>query len=252
VKRFGGLVIILLIVVGCVWYAATHFPSGSAPAAGQAPAAAPPILTLGPLGPPCGDACGKERWAVKTLSDADRDAVDFHPVDATIEQLIALPRPEHRPDHHRVGPAELTTYTVIACLGIYDTIPENDGDIHLVLGHIDQRISLITEIPNPRCSGVCSSGVTEVFAAARDSIRTILESGQVSPECNNDVPLLAVTGVGFFDHLHNQNGVAPNGIELHPILLIARAAGHQYVAGQPHAAEPPRHHGGGRHRRRTR
>ena len=29
-----------------------------------------------------------------------------------------------------------------------------------------------------------------------------------------------VTGVLFFDFLHGQTGVAPNGIELHPILQI--------------------------------
>jgi hypothetical protein len=29
-----------------------------------------------------------------------------------------------------------------------------------------------------------------------------------------------VTGVGFFDRLHGQDGVAPNGIELHPVLKI--------------------------------
>ncbi len=29
-----------------------------------------------------------------------------------------------------------------------------------------------------------------------------------------------VTGVGFFDFLHGQTGVAPNGIELHPMLAI--------------------------------
>jgi len=28
-----------------------------------------------------------------------------------------------------------------------------------------------------------------------------------------------VTGVAFFDFLHGQTGVAPNGIELHPILV---------------------------------
>src|SRR5262249_31008189 len=30
-----------------------------------------------------------------------------------------------------------------------------------------------------------------------------------------------VTGVGMFDFLHGQAGVAPNGIELHPVLGIA-------------------------------
>ena len=30
-----------------------------------------------------------------------------------------------------------------------------------------------------------------------------------------------VTGVGFFDKIHGQTGVAPNGIELHPVLSIS-------------------------------
>jgi hypothetical protein len=32
-------------------------------------------------------------------------------------------------------------------------------------------------------------------------------------ECN-----ATITGVGFFDIVHGQSGVAPNGIELHPAL----------------------------------
>jgi len=31
---------------------------------------------------------------------------------------------------------------------------------------------------------------------------------------------VSVTGVGFFDPIHGQEGVATNGIELHPILDI--------------------------------
>ena len=31
---------------------------------------------------------------------------------------------------------------------------------------------------------------------------------------------VTVTGFGFFDTIHGQNGVAANGIELHPILQI--------------------------------
>ena len=33
-------------------------------------------------------------------------------------------------------------------------------------------------------------------------------------------PLVRITGVGFFDYLHGQRGVAPNGIELHPVLDV--------------------------------
>ncbi len=31
---------------------------------------------------------------------------------------------------------------------------------------------------------------------------------------------MTVTGVGFFDLLHGQTGVAPNGVELHPLLNV--------------------------------
>jgi hypothetical protein len=33
-----------------------------------------------------------------------------------------------------------------------------------------------------------------------------------------------ITGVGFFDVPHGQTGVAPNAIELHPVLAFTRAS----------------------------
>jgi hypothetical protein len=30
-----------------------------------------------------------------------------------------------------------------------------------------------------------------------------------------------ITGVGFFDAIHGQTGVAPNGVELHPVLRFS-------------------------------
>jgi hypothetical protein len=32
-----------------------------------------------------------------------------------------------------------------------------------------------------------------------------------------------IRGIGFFDFLHGQTGVAPNGIELHPVLRFMDA-----------------------------
>jgi hypothetical protein len=34
--------------------------------------------------------------------------------------------------------------------------------------------------------------------------------------------IVEISGVGFFDFEHGQNGVAPNAIELHPVLAIRR------------------------------
>jgi len=33
-------------------------------------------------------------------------------------------------------------------------------------------------------------------------------------------PLVRITGVGFFDYVRNQRGVAPNGVELLPVLDV--------------------------------
>src|SRR5438552_1946042 len=63
-------------------------------AATARPPAATDTLGQAPTGefPTCGAHCGVERWVVKTRSDPDRERVQRRPVDATIEQLVALTR----------------------------------------------------------------------------------------------------------------------------------------------------------------
>src|SRR5438309_6018529 len=62
----------------------------------------------------CGAGCGVERWAVKTLSDPDRQRVQLRPVDATIEALVALQRPLVLSPVARAEPVEMTVYRVEA------------------------------------------------------------------------------------------------------------------------------------------
>ena len=167
----------------------------------------------------CGRRCGVERWQIKTLSDAERDRVDRTPVETTVEELDALPRPRRTPQYSRIAPTELTTFRVDAYLGGWR--PESDGDMHLILfGMQNQRASLIAEIPNPNCSGACASGLSEDFARARATLRQIL----ATPNPADEPIVLRVTGVGFFDRNHGQVGAAPNFIELHPVLAIQRLA----------------------------
>lgn len=47
----------------------------------------------------------------------------------------------------------------------------------------------------------------------------LLDSGRSFATALDPTPV-RITGVGFFDRVHGQNGVAPNGIELHPLLDI--------------------------------
>lgn len=53
-------------------------------------------------------------------------------------------------------------------------------------------------------------------------MRQAIESklGTVSSKAQKLRRVVTVTGVGFFDPIHGQTGVAPNGIELHPLLSI--------------------------------
>ncbi len=81
------------------------------------------------------DACGTERWAVKTLIDAGVGSVHRTPKSATVPELGQLDaRTEaslhHKPDD-RFGPVEITTYRINALLLGYRH--EDDEDFHLVL-----------------------------------------------------------------------------------------------------------------------
>jgi hypothetical protein len=202
-----------------VWFVVTNFE----PANVIHPDGAPDIVTgaegprpaLPPLGHlSCGGQCGRERWLVKTLSDADRDRVDLRPVDATIEQLIRIRAPRSVTQVNRSAPAELTVFRVNALL--VRLTGQHDNDYHLVLvSPTDPSASLIAEIPDPSCSGSCASGFGEVFARERQQVIDVTNAtgGRTSWP-------VRVTGVGFFDREHGQIGVAPNGIELHPVLSI--------------------------------
>ena len=166
------VVLATALVVGAgVWYLASYAPLEQS---GQTPPPAPgaPTRTPAPkpapapsLGPACGGHCGAQRWAVKTLSDADRAEVNFTPVDATVEQLAALPVASPPPGHERAVPVEVTTYRVEASLTRVFT--EDDHDWHLVLhGLQDTQASVIAEIPDPQCAGACRSGAAGGCAGA--------------------------------------------------------------------------------------
>jgi len=108
--------------------------------------------------PACGAHCGVERWAVKTLRNPDRERVQHQPVDATIQQLIALTRPMVLSPVARADPVEVTVYRVQARL--LWLFAEADGDYHLVLGSPrDTTITMIAEVPDPGCAGACASGL---------------------------------------------------------------------------------------------
>ncbi|GAA0718190.1 hypothetical protein [Dokdonella soli] len=158
--------------------------------------------------------CGVERWSVKTGTDPDAGLVNLNsPVIQTISYLRSQPAPATLPANSRVQPTESTLFVIDATLTEYKL--ENDSDYHLVVRDASGN-TMITEIPDPACVGTGSPFASYITTARQqfDAKYTTTTSFQTA-----NIPV-QITGVGFFDFQHGQTGVAPNGIELHPILDI--------------------------------
>jgi hypothetical protein len=166
-------------------------------------------------GPASAPHCGIERWAVKTGTDPAAGQVNLTQITpSSVLALGGLPVPpgtEQNPDQ-RAAPVEDTVYQVHAILREYKV--EADSDVHLVLD-ADGK-TMIVEIPAPACVGPSSPFAPGITHARKQFEQVFAPGGYWQPA---GVPVI-VTGVGFFDRLHGQTGVAPNGIELHPVLDI--------------------------------
>uniref|UniRef100_Q01PU7 Uncharacterized protein n=1 Tax=Solibacter usitatus (strain Ellin6076) TaxID=234267 RepID=Q01PU7_SOLUE len=165
----------------------------------------------------CGGAsaqCGVERWSVKTGTDPDNAKVALSTSTATtIASLVALPTPSVLPPNNRLQPTESTVFVIDATLIEFKL--ETDSDYHLVIRDSAGK-TMITEIPSPSCVGA-GSPFAIAIASARSKFDAQLQATSL-PQTTS-IPV-QIKGVGFFDSLHGQTGVAPNGIELHPVLDI--------------------------------
>ena len=162
--------------------------------------------------------CGIERWSVKTGTDPDASRVSSTVTHSSIAALISVSAPANPPANGRVAPQELQTFE-LRDITLVNYKIESDSDYHLVLS--DGSRTMISEIPAPGCVGSSSPFLSRIRAAraafdARFTATPSLQTANVTA---------TVTGVGFFDRIHGQTGVAPNGIELHPVLSICFGAG---------------------------
>jgi hypothetical protein len=146
-------------------------------------------------------ACGAERWTVKTLQDRPR----LLPVRrVTLAYLVSRPAPASLPTTRL--PFERHVFRVTAAVTLVR--PEADGDLHLVLS--DGKRTMIAESPSGGCTKKATATRRRQIAQARAGVRVCSKA--------------TITGVAFFDFKHGQTGVAPNAIELYPILAFACAA----------------------------
>jgi hypothetical protein len=172
-----------------------------------------------------GSACGVQRWAVKTLGDAEAAQLRPVAIPTSIATLSRLRPPADPSDlARRTAPVETTLWHVRVRLQGYSL--EQDSDIHLLLRDPLGGQAMIGEIP----AGFCSP---EKYAAQYDAARreverigrhaAILERVWWLDYHGRQMPLVDVWGVGFWDSEHGQHGAAVNGVELHPVLRIALA-----------------------------
>jgi hypothetical protein len=166
-------------------------------------------------------ACGTERWPVKVGTDRDALKIANLPQVTTIAQLISIAAPAHPETRRsaRFAPTKLTTFQIEGILRVIKQ--ETDQDYHLVIADpTNPRVTMIVESPDPKCASgsQCLDNITFVRTMLDRTLqldRTFVDTLRSEP----NMPV-TITGVAFFDTLHGQEGVAPNGIELHPVLII--------------------------------
>ena len=157
--------------------------------------------------------CPVERGPVKAGSDADRNKVSATVLNTTVVSLRSKPKPSTYPNNNRITSTEFHIWALTAFATQYKS--EADGDIHLVIKDASGN-SMIAELPAPTCEPSSSR-----WQAAIDSARaTFVHTYPSSTSWHYIHRLTDLRGVGFMDVLHGQAGVAPDGVELHPVLYI--------------------------------
>jgi hypothetical protein len=163
--------------------------------------------------------CGVERHDVKDLLDG---FVPGAPEDTSVAELRSVPTP---PDAEAGRtPAERVVYRVAAVAVAYKI--EADSDVHLAIADpVDPQATMIAEFPAASCLAR-SSASPQLEAARIDLIAALGDppTGSRYTELS-PAPCVTLTGVAFFDRIHGQRGVAPNGIELHPVLAFQAGCG---------------------------
>ena len=170
----------------------------------------------------CGTSCGVQRWHIKTLDDAYVTTINWTPKLVSVSTAAGWPVPagyDQYNDTTRYAPYETQAYRIRATLVGWKT--ESDHDFHMVIADPNNPgKTMIIEPPDPACSDACASNFGNYYSSVRQKLVNCF--GQ-PPTSFTNFPAgitVDVTGVPLFDALHGQTGVAPNGIELHPLLSV--------------------------------
>ena len=178
--------------------------------------------------------CGVERWPVKTLTDAKASLVKRTPKTTSVRALTRFAPPPALRSRPRISGVETTVWRVRVPLRGMKT--ETDGDIHLVIAQPqDPGLTMIVEFPADSCDAGAPIWARTAMHQARAAI--VASCGPATGSFKPLSGVATITGVGFFDVLHGQTGVAQNGIELHPALSFANT--NCGTSGAPPGPGPP-------------
>jgi len=161
---------------------------------------------------PTPTACGVERWAVKTLTDADATRVNFSDViPTTITSLNGFPAHCSDLPDNRGFPEEFRVYEATGVVQL--TRNEDDHDIHIALADPnDPTQTIVVEVVDPACA------TTSPYLSTLSQVRATYQSlGSLTGKTVN------VRGVGFYDFAHGQTGRSRSCVELHPVIGISLA-----------------------------
>jgi hypothetical protein len=174
--------------------------------------------------------CGIERWSVKTLADPAGRALSLSAKATTIRMLRNKTVPGYLGLRRSRG-VERTTFRVHA--NLVEMKLEADSDIHLVIADPTRTgATMIAEFPLASCTARATPRARLRMRNARNAL--VAACGRPSSSFRRLSGTATISGVGFFDQIHGQTGVAPNGIELHPVVSFSGRCG-----GAPVPPPPP-------------
>jgi len=166
-------------------------------------------------------ACGEERWDMKTLQDPAGRALDLSKIVKTTVNALRTEPKQPGSGGSRGSGVESTFYEVRARL--VSAKIEDDNDIHLVIKGITTSGTMIVEFPlAPSCTVNATTGAKIRMKNSRNAFGAAC-GVPGSSQFTNLKGRATIRGIGFFDFFHNQRGVAPNEIELHPVLRFMDA-----------------------------
>ncbi len=166
-------------------------------------------------------ACGVERWAVKVFTDPDTTMINFNNiVYSTIAFQKTIPPPVDILNWPPRQSTETTVYRIEGYL-IFNKL-ENDQDIHLGFMSMNHLDTMIAEICDYTCPNINHTSRYQQFKTLRD---WFVATYNPIPSFQTTLTHVSLVGVGFFDLLHGQRGIPPNGREIHSVLSISLITG---------------------------